>query len=156
MSATAVSPTTGIFYQPGDNRFELSDHEGRTKITLMMQHAGPLRQGEDQQPGPAMMYQGAEGSFSFSGSQVVVEKTVVGALYTVNLHQVPDQGTLRFSLLLPAVQHQTEGAAQSFHTIGIRSEAHTSLQGTPTEFGESPTYSVVKLHGVANKVEIAL
>src|SRR5689334_14327593 len=102
-----------------------------------------------------MQYKGVEGAFSFSGEQVVTEVTALGELYTVTLNVVPDLRTLKFSLFLPSVIHEANAQTQRFHTIGIKSQLHTSLTGTPGP-GGNPTYTLLKMHGTGEKVEVAL
>lgn len=151
MSATSATPVSHVFLQRGDNQFKLSDHEKKTHVTLNLQQSGPLIQGSSQ-GSPSLDYQGDEGTLSFSGEQITTVDTLLGRMYTVALNIVPDLRTLDFSLFIPSVTHKTQDKPQHFETIAIKSEHHTSLQGTPTTTGADVTYSVVKMHGTAENV----
>ena len=153
MSAVISTPVTSIFAQPSDNHFELRDRENKTRVTLNLEKPGPLTQGESAE-GPSLQYQGVEGTFSFTGEQIVTQITAIGQMFAVILNIVPDLRTLSFTLLLPSVVHKANSPAQAFETIAIKSERHTSLQGIPTTTGANPTYAVLKMSGTASKVEV--
>jgi hypothetical protein len=154
-TSTATQMSTTASVTPTDNRFELHDHEHRTTVTLNLDASGPLISGTTPQA-PTMQYQGEEGKFTFAGEQLVKQSTALGTMYTVMLNVVPDLRTLYFSLLLPDVIHAAGATSQSFHTIAIKSEKHTSLQGIPNVTGGNPTYTVMKMSGNASKVKNAL
>lgn len=153
MSAPTTTPAATIVASPGDNQFKLSDHEKKTHVTLNLQTHGPLVQGSSAQA-PTLQYEGVEGTFTFSGQQVTVETSALGKMYTVTLNIVPDLRTLLFTLLLPPVIHKTGASNQAFDTIAIKSERHTSIQGPPTTPGAATTYTCVKMHGTAAKVQV--
>lgn len=153
MSATATSVPTAV--QGSDNQFKLSDYEKRTHVTLNLQKAGPLAPGTSAQ-GPVIEYKGAEGTLSFSGEQIITETTALGKMFTVTLNVVPDLRTLKFTLLLPDVIHKAGAATQAFETVAIKAEHHTSLSGAPNVTGANPTYTALKMHGTASKVQVPL
>src|SRR6185503_2297477 len=153
MSAPTTTPAATIVASPGDNQFKLSDHEKKTHVTLNLQTHGPLVQGSTAQA-PTLQYDGVEGTFTFSGQQVTVETSALGKMYTVTLNVVPDLRTLLFTLVLPPVIHKSGEAKQAFDTIAIKSERHTSIQGPPTTPGAATTYTCLKMHGTAAKVEV--
>ena len=152
MATAAVNPT--ISSQPTDNQFKLSDHENETRVTLTLVAGGPIVQGAPPANGPVLQYEGAEGTLSFSGSQIVTENTALGAMYTVTLNIVPDLRTLSFTLVLPPVINKTD-SPQPFKTIAIKWERHTTLVGPPPT-GAELSYSVIKMHGTAERVFIGL
>ncbi len=155
MSAATSSSTSSIFAQLSDNQFKLRSHEDNITVTLDLDKSGPLVQNIKSQ-GPSLQYEGTEGTFSFSGQQVVTETTSLGEMFTVTLNVVPDLRSLSFTLLLPAVIHKPNTPVQAFDTIAIKSERHMSFQAIPTATGANPTYAVVKMHGTATKVEVPL
>ena len=152
MSATSTAPAAKLPVSSGDNQFELSDHEKKTHVTLNLQIHGPLVKGSVAKA-PTLEYRGVEGTFTFSGEQVTVETSELGKMYTVTLNIVPDLRTLLFTLVLPPVVHKSGEAKQAFDTIAIKSERHTSLTGTPNP-GAATTYTCLKMHGTAAKVEV--
>jgi hypothetical protein len=152
MSAPTPTPVSKVA-ESGDNQFKLSDHEKKTHVTLNLQTHGPLVQGQTVQ-GPTLEYKGVEGTFSFSGEQIVTETSALGKMFTVTLNVVPDLRTLLFTLLLPSVTHKAGDSKQAFDTIAIKSERHTSIQGPPTKPGASTTYTCLKMHGTAAKVQV--
>lgn len=153
MSAPTTTPVASIAATSGDNQFKLSDHDKKTHVTLNLQTHGPLVQGSTAQA-PTLQYEGVEGTFTFSGEQVTVETSALGKMFTVTLNIVPDLRTLLFTLLLPPVIHKTGERKQAFDTIAIKSERHTSIQGPPTNPGAGTTYTSLKMHGTAAKVEV--
>ena len=153
MSTSTSTSIPEVLSQPSDNRFQLSDHENKTHVTLYLEKAGPLVQGSTA-GGPAIEYVGEEGTLSFSGQQITAEDTALGKMFTVTLNVVPDLRWLSFTLLLPSVIHQEGASTQSFQTIAIKSERFTSLQGRPATIGANPTYIVIKMHGNATKIEV--
>jgi hypothetical protein len=153
MSAATPTPVSSIVASSTDNQFTLSDHDKKTHVTLKLQKGGPLVQGSTAQ-GPTLQYQGVEGTFSFSGEQIVTDTNALGKTFTVTLNIVPDLRTLLFTLVLPPVTHMTGERTQAFDTIAIKSEHHTSLQGKPTNPGAATTYVVLKMHGTAASVEV--
>jgi len=152
MSATSTAPAAKLTLSSGDNQFELSDHEKKTHVTLNLQTHGPLVKGSIAKA-PTLEYRGVEGTFTFSGEQVTVETSELGKMYTVTLNVVPDLRTLLFTLVLPPVVHKSGEAKQAFDTIAIKSERHTSITGTPNP-GAATTYTCLKMHGTAAKVEV--
>ncbi len=151
MATTTATVSNGTPLLPAtDNHFALQDSQGKTEITYSLQKAGPLTPGINLD-GPVLDYKGPEGTLTFSGSQVGTLPTPLGTMITVTLNVVPDLRTLTFSMLLPNVVHGTPGSAQSFETMGILAQHHTSLLGPPAQ-GGNPTYSVLKLHGQASHV----
>ena len=153
MSAPTTTPVASIAATSGDNQFKLSDHDKKTHVTLNLQTHGPLVQGSTAQA-PTLQYEGVEGTFTFSGEQVTVETSALGKMFTVTLNIVPDLRTLLFTLLLPPVIHKAGERKQAFDTIAIKSERHTSIQGPPTNPGAGTTYTSLKMHGTAAKVEV--
>lgn len=153
MSAPTPTPVSSIVAPSTDNQFKLSDHEKKTHVTLNLQPHGPLVQGATAQA-PTLQYEGVEGTFSFSGDQVAAETSALGKMFTVTLNIVPDLRTLLFTLLVPSVTHKAGASTQAFDTIAIKSERHTSIQGPPTNPGAATTYTCLKMHGTAAKVQV--
>jgi hypothetical protein len=153
MSAPTPTPAPSIVASSGDNQFKLSDHEKKTHVTLNLETHGPLVQGSTAQA-PTLQYDGVEGTFSFSGEQVAVETSALGKMFTVTLNIVPDLRTLLFTLLLPSVTHQAGEPKQAFDTLAIKSERHSSIQGPPANPGAATTYTCLKMHGTAAKVQV--
>ena len=151
MATTAVNPT--ISSQTTDNQFKLSDHENETRVTLNLDAGGPIILGVPRQA-PILQYEGPEGTLTFSGDQVVTQSTALGTLYTVTLNIVPDLRTLSFTLVLPPVINKTN-SPQPFKTIAVKWERHTTLVGPPPT-GAELSYSVIKMHGTAERVAIPL
>lgn len=150
---SAATPVSSASTDSGDNQFKLSDHDSNTQVTLNLQKGGPLSPGSS--PGPALQYQGVEGTHSFSGEQIVTETTALGKMFTVILNIVPDLRTLKFTLVLPPVINKTGAQKQHFQTIAIKSQVHTTLIGAPPP-GANTSYEVMRMHGTAEKVEVAL
>lgn len=150
---SAATPVSSTSTDSGDNQFSLSDHENKTHVTLSLVEGGPVR--VNSSPGPALQYQGAEGTLSFSGEQVVTETTALGQMFTVTLNIVPDLRTLKFSLILPSVTNKAGSRKQSFQTIAVKAQVHTTLTGTLPP-GANTSYEVIKMHGTAEKLAIAL
>ena len=153
MSAPTPTPVSSVAAPSTDNQFILSDYEKKTKVTLNLQKGGPLVQGAAAS-GPTLQYEGVEGTLSFSGEQIIVETNALGKTFTVTLNIVPDLRTLLFTLVIPPVTHKGGERTQAFDTIAIKSERHTSIQGTPTNPGAATTYTVVKMHGTAASVQV--
>ena len=151
MATTAINPNTSS--QPADNQFKLSDHENETRVTLNLDAGGPINLGAPRQA-PILQYEGPEGTLTFSGDQVVTQSAALGTLYTVTLNIVPDLRTLSFTLVLPPVINKTN-SPQPFKTIAVKWERHTTLVGPPPT-GAELSYSVIKMHGTAERVAIPL
>jgi hypothetical protein len=153
MSAAKPSAATSTSTDSSDNQFKLSDHENKTNVTLSLIKGGPVTL--DSSPGPTLQYRGIEGTLSFSGKQVVTETTALGQMFTVTLNIVPDLRTLKFSLILPSVTNKAGDRTQDFHTIAIKAQVHTTLTGTLPP-GANTSYEVIKMHGTAEKLPVAL
>jgi hypothetical protein len=90
-------------------------------------------------------------TLNFTGDQIGVLDTTIGALITVTIAAVPDRSSTSFSFLLPAIHLSKESAKQSFRTIGITTVQKTTIAG-PVK-GVQQVYRSVQLRGTAAKVQ---
>jgi hypothetical protein len=90
-------------------------------------------------------------TLSFTGDEINVLDTAIGALISVTIAATPDQSSTSFSFLLPAIQLSKESAKQAFRTVGITTVRKTSLGG-PVK-GVQQTYKTIQLRGSAQKVQ---
>jgi hypothetical protein len=99
---------------------------------------------------PQLRYSGPEGELSFSGSEIEAQPTALGDEVTVTLERVPDEHTITFTLLLPAIRLGADHDAE-FETLAIKTTQHTTIAGPPS--GAAQSYEAVALHGVAKSVD---
>ncbi|MBL8296214.1 MAG: hypothetical protein JNN08_30500 [Bryobacterales bacterium] len=90
-------------------------------------------------------------TLSFTGDEIGVQDTKIGALITVTVASTPDLSSTSFSFLLPAIQLAKETAKQSFQTIGVTTVHKTTIAGPPK--GVQQVYKSVQLRGSARQVE---
>jgi len=88
--------------------------------------------------------------FNFSGNEIGVVDTTIGALITVVTEILVDRGSTSFSFLLPTINLPTQSAKLSFRTVGITTVTTTSIAGPVT--GAQQTYKFVQLRGTARQV----
>ena len=87
---------------------------------------------------------------TFTGKEIGVVDTNIGALVTVTIAMTPDKSFTTFSVLLPAIQLAKETGKQAFRTVGIVTIHKTSLAG-PVK-GVQQTYKLIQLKGTAQRV----
>jgi hypothetical protein len=85
---------------------------------------------------------------NFSGKQITVENTKVGALISFVLEHVPDLHDITFAVLIPSINLASSLPAvtgPSFDTTGVICTSATTIAGPPK--GVVQTNVFVKLHG---------
>ena len=88
------------------------------------------------------------------GDEIGTEQTSIGSLVTVYLDAMPDAATFFLSLLLPAFNPMTLGAAPSpFATVAILTTLRTTIAGPGPLEGALQEYVAVALEGTAEFVE---
>jgi len=95
---------------------------------------------------PQLTYQDAQGSRTFMGSQIKVEKSEVGTLVSVVLHMTVDSGSTTFTLLIPTT-NLTFAEHAAIDTIGIVTIHKFSFFFNDTATTE--IYTVHQMHGTA-------
>ena len=90
-------------------------------------------------------------TLTFTGNEIGLLDTAIGALITVTIASTPDHSFTSFSFLLPAIQLSKESAKQSFRTIGITTVHKTTITG-PVK-GVQQVYKSVQLRGTAQQVQ---
>lgn len=103
---------------------------------------------------PRLSYKKGRQSLSFSGKEIESLETAIGTLVTVVIANVPDRGTTRFSLLLPAIQLPEKSRRVTVRAIGITTVTATTIAGPPP--GVQQTYKTAGLKGSAQQVEFLL
>lgn len=83
----------------------------------------------------------------FRGSEIQMQDTHIGQLITVTLEDVPEQGEVIFTLILPVIMVKSAATETRIQVIGITTHkpAHTQNH----QSGTQPNYSIVNLHGTA-------
>jgi hypothetical protein len=99
---------------------------------------------------PQLTFTKGRKTLTFTGKQIGVLDTNIGALVTVTIAMTPDKDFTTFSVLLPAIQLARETGKQAFRTVGITTIHKTSLAG-PVK-GVQQTYKVIELKGTAQQV----
>ena len=89
-------------------------------------------------------------TLNFTGNEIGVQDTPIGALVTVTIASKPDLNFTTFSFLIPSIELPKETAKQSFATIGITTIHKTSIAG-PVK-GVQETYKIRELRGAARHV----
>ena len=89
-------------------------------------------------------------TLTFSGDEIGVLDTVIGALITVTIAMTVDRGSTSFSFLLPAIQLRATSTKQAFSTIAITTVHKTTIAG-PVK-GQQQTYKTISLRGTAQQV----
>ncbi len=87
---------------------------------------------------------------SFTGKEIRVLPSEIGALVSVTLDQAPDLHTITLTLLVPAINLQMTRAGIS--TKAILTTQHTSIGGPALVKGALQTYKVLTLQGTASVV----
>ena len=102
---------------------------------------------------PQFTYQeGASPPVNRSGEEIRVLCTGdVGTLVTIDVEQVPDQYTVKLSLLLPTINLPQGFGASALETIAILTTEYTSIAGPVA--GQAQTYEVLMLRGTARMVQ---
>lgn len=90
-------------------------------------------------------------TLSFSGDEIGVLDTAIGALVTVTIATTPDRDSTSFSFLLPRIDLPKDSSKQSFRSVGITTVRKTTIAGPPK--GVQQVYKAVALRGTATKVE---
>jgi hypothetical protein len=99
---------------------------------------------------PQLSFKKGRKSLNFTGTEIGVLDTIIGALITVTIASTPDLNSTTFSFVLPSIDLQKESAKQSFRTIGITTIHKTSIVG-PVK-GVQQTYKIIQLRGTAQHV----
>jgi hypothetical protein len=100
---------------------------------------------------PQLSFQKGRKTLNFTGDEIGLMDTAIGALITVRIATTPDRSITTFSFLLPAIQLSKESAKQSFRTIGISTVHKTTIAGPPN--GVQQSYTTVPLRGSAQHVQ---
>jgi hypothetical protein len=95
------SAATAAQQQKTANFFELCNLSGRTKVIYSLATGDPLSLGDTSDP--SLKYEGPEGSWTFTGSQITHEDTSLGQLISVPLQPANSAVTTVFWLFLPPV-----------------------------------------------------
>jgi hypothetical protein len=90
-------------------------------------------------------------TLNFTGDEIGVLDTKIGALITVTVATTPDRSSTSFSFLVPMIQLSKASAKQSFRTIGITTVHKTTIAG-PVK-GVQQVYKSVQLLGAARQVQ---
>ena len=90
-------------------------------------------------------------TLDFSGNEIGVVETPVGALITVTIATIPDRSVTTFSFLLPAIDLAKAAAKQSFQTVSLITTRKTTIAGPPK--GVQQTYKAIALRGSAQQVQ---
>ena len=80
---------------------------------------------------PQLSFTKGRKTLTFTGAEIDVRDTKIGALVTVTIGTTPDKSFTTFSVLLPAIQLPREKGKQAFRTLGIATIHKTSLAGPP-------------------------
>jgi hypothetical protein len=99
---------------------------------------------------PQLNLSDTSGQHSFAGETILVERTLLGWLVSVELAVMPDSGTERFSLLLPDVSQVA--VAPDIAALAIYTTERSSLIGPAGVEGAIQSYRVVEVTGVARSV----
>lgn len=100
---------------------------------------------------PQLSFTKGRKTLNFTGDEIGLLDTTIGALITVTIATTPDQSFTSFSFLLPTIELSKESAKQSFRTIGITTIHKTTIAG-PIQ-GVQQVYKSVQLRGTAGKVQ---
>jgi hypothetical protein len=99
---------------------------------------------------PQLSFTKGRKTLTFTGKEIGVVDTNIGALVTVTIAMAPDKGFTTFSVLVPAIQLARETGKQAFRTAGITTIHKTSLAGPVN--GVQQTYKSVELKGASQRV----
>lgn len=128
--------------KPRLNRFTFEDAKKTTKIVYFPRV--PQTEPVKLPRGPQLDYQGPEGQFTFSGTEIEQQQSRLGLLISVTLKPNLDAGGLDLTLVLPPINSAKEQV--EFETIAIK----TTSQGLVVDpIGAFLTYEVLSLKGVA-------
>lgn len=83
----------------------------------------------------------------FRGSEIQIQNTHIGQLITVTLEDVPEDGEVIFTLILPIITVKSAATETRIQVIGITTRK-TSL-AYYHQSSSQPNYSIVNLHGTA-------
>jgi hypothetical protein len=90
-------------------------------------------------------------TLNFTGDEIGLLDTTIGALVTVTIATTPDRDFTSFSFLLPRIDLPKESTKQSFRSVGITTVHKTTIAGPPK--GVQQVYKSVQLRGTAAKVQ---
>jgi hypothetical protein len=99
---------------------------------------------------PQLSFTKGRQTLNFSGDEIGVLDTPIGALITVTIARSVDRGFTSFSFLLPAIDLPAASAKQSFRTLGITTVHKITITG-PVK-GQQQTYKSIELRGTARQV----
>ena len=83
----------------------------------------------------------------FRGSEIQIQDTNIGQLITVTLEDVPEDGEVIFTLILPIITVKSAATETRIQVIGITT--HKASHAYRHQSGSQPNYSIVNLHGTA-------
>jgi hypothetical protein len=123
----------------GANEFTFAGD--RTHITYDTQTPVPGQ-------GPLFQYQGPEGDYTFTGTQVIEQDSSLGTLLTVGLTQDAGAGAINITVLVPKAYGVTPDSPVAFSTIAVKTTGRGFIE-TP---GVALTYDLLPLLGTASQV----
>jgi hypothetical protein len=98
---------------------------------------------------PHLNYQDANGSHSFSGDQITVNKTAIGDVVTVVIFRTVDSGSTTFSVLIPQVNLTAPDLPLPIETEGITTVHRFSI--VPAfNHGQMELYCLIPMTGTAS------
>jgi hypothetical protein len=100
---------------------------------------------------PHFSYQDSYGAKAFSGDEITLTQSPIGALATVVIRVAPDAGSTTFSMLIPTVNLSSKAPSAPIRTDGITT-VHRSSLVPALDLGQIQTYHIAKLSGVASLV----
>ncbi len=83
----------------------------------------------------------------FRDSEILIQNTNIGQLITVTLEDVPEQGEVIFTLILPMITVKSAATETRIQVIGITT--HKSAYTCNRQSDSCPHYSIINLHGTA-------
>lgn len=99
---------------------------------------------------PVFNYQDSKGKYSFTGDEILTQKTETGTMVTVTLESIPDLRVVTLTLIIPAVN--LDSSESKIKTIAIRTTNKTTLGGERLVKGQVQSNEVIDLRGNASFV----
>ena len=100
---------------------------------------------------PQLSYEDGQRNMTFTGSELRVVESEIGALVTVTLDEVPDLETLTLTLLTPPIY--VPGGEEGYETWAILTTHHTNIGGAGHVQGPLKSYRPIELRGTAQSVD---
>jgi hypothetical protein len=101
--------------------------------------------------GTTLRYFSSRDQRVFGPGEITIEQTTIGTWYTVTLTLTVDVGSTTFSVLAPTVR-VSGGNSAPVRTVALTT-VHKTPFAPPVALGQTETYTVHQLHGVATFVE---